>query len=207
MIETMPSENASAVERDVTRYADVQPQPWANGNGVTRVLAVGRFDSSASEFDWRLSVADVTSGQFSKMPGIDRITTSCEGAGPTLTVDGSVVALVPFRPHVFAGESDTWCDTGQPTRNFNVMTRRDDCTASVDVHAAACRVTVPMGVRTYVVTLMGSATVRLPDEDRDVTLHRYDTILLTADAMLRLDTGSRAAVVRIGDRGAGSGRV
>jgi environmental stress-induced protein Ves len=63
----------SAAETQVVRYRDIEPQPWANGLGVTRVVAIGRSEEPTHDFDWRLSVADVTDGEFSKLPGTDRI--------------------------------------------------------------------------------------------------------------------------------------
>lgn len=65
--------------------ADCAPQPWANGGGTTRDLALeplppgARADGPA--FDWRLSLADIDrDGAFSRLPGIDRVFASVEGA-------------------------------------------------------------------------------------------------------------------------------
>ena len=116
----------------VVRFADCEPESWANGAGVTRVIAKGWICRSSTDFDWRLSVADVTtSGSFSALPGVDRVITLADGPGLLLKVDDEEVALDPFRPLRFAGEARTQCQVIEPTRDFNVMTRRDVCSATV----------------------------------------------------------------------------
>ncbi|MDT5001010.1 MAG: uncharacterized protein QOK12_3115, partial [Mycobacterium sp.] len=122
----------------LVRFADCTPEPWANGGGVTRVIAKGQFDDGSTDYDWRLSVADVSaSGAFSKLPGVDRVITLTDGSGLLLTVDGQDHTLEPFRPLPFTGESATECEVVEPTRDFNVMTRRGVCTATVDVYTGS----------------------------------------------------------------------
>jgi environmental stress-induced protein Ves len=65
--------------------ADCVPQPWANGGGSTRDLALeprppgARADGPA--FEWRLSLADIDrDGAFSWLPGVDRVFAPVEGA-------------------------------------------------------------------------------------------------------------------------------
>jgi environmental stress-induced protein Ves len=188
-----------AAEAQVVRYRDVEPQPWANGLGVTRVVAVGRFEEAPHEFDWRLSVADVTDGEFSKLPGRDRVITLSEGIGMELTIDGAATRLTPFQPHSFTGESQTVCQTAGTARCFNVMTRRQSCSASIDIRVASGELPDPTGCPTYVVPLDGTADLRLPD-GRDVALQRYDTIALPTSAELRIHGSGRAAVVHIQPR-------
>jgi environmental stress-induced protein Ves len=118
------------------------PQPWKNGAGLTREVAVGSRGANA-DFDWRISLAEVTGdAPFSAFPGIDRCITLLRGAGMRLaSSDGSVDhrldrRLAPFR---FSGDLDlnaTLFDGA--CSDFNVMTRRGVWSAEVSVVRAAC---------------------------------------------------------------------
>lgn len=47
------------------------PEPWKNGGGVTRTLAV---DGQAAVPRWRVSIADIEQdGPYSRFPGYDRV--------------------------------------------------------------------------------------------------------------------------------------
>ena len=150
----------------VVRFADCEPESWANGAGVTRVIAKGWICRSSNDFDWRLSVADVTtSGSFSALPGVDRVITLADGPGLLLKVDDEEFALDPFRPLRFAGEARTQCQVVEPTRDFNVMTRRDVCSATVDVRVGSGILAAPLGAISYVVALKGQANVNFSDAE------------------------------------------
>lgn len=179
------------------RFADCKPEPWANGGGVTRVIATGRFDRSSADFDWRLSVADVsTSGAFSTLPGVDRVITLADGSGLLLTVDGHEHTLEPFCPLPFAGEARTECQVVEPTRDFNVMTRRDVCTATVSICTASETLAAPVDSVSYVISLKGEVEVRLLSGT--VILNQFDTALIAEVSELRVRNDGRAAVVQIG---------
>jgi len=63
--------------------AECVPQPWANGGGTTRDLAIAPAGARvpAPAFDWRLSLADIDrDGPFSPLPGVDRVFALVEGA-------------------------------------------------------------------------------------------------------------------------------
>jgi hypothetical protein len=79
------------------------------------------------------------------------------------------------------------------------MTRRQSCSASVDIRVASGELPAPTGGPTYVVPLDGAADLLLAD-GRDVALQRYDTIALQTSAELRIHDSGRAAVVRIQPR-------
>jgi environmental stress-induced protein Ves len=163
---------------------------------VTRVVAKGRFDGGSADYDWRLSVADVsTSGAFSKLPGVDRVITLTDGPGLLLTVDGRVHRLEPFRPLPFAGEAATECEVAEPTRDFNVMTRRGVCAATVTICTGSETLAAPGDSLVYVISLKGQAEVELPNDA--VNLDQFDAVLLVAAATLRVRDDGRALVVRI----------
>lgn len=180
----------------LVRFADCTSEPWANGGGVTRVIAKGQFEGGSADYDWRLSVADVsTSGAFSKLPGVDRVITLTDGPGLLLTIDGEQHTLEPFRPLPFVGEAATECEVAEPTRDFNVMTRRGVCTATVDVVVGSETLAAPGGSVTYVISLKDHAEVELAS--CAVDLAQFDAVLVTSSGSLRVGEGGRALVVRI----------
>ena len=46
---------------EIIRFAELKPEPWRNGGGVTRELASHPKAASAQDgaWDWRVSIADV----------------------------------------------------------------------------------------------------------------------------------------------------
>jgi environmental stress-induced protein Ves len=118
--------------------ADLTAQPWKNGGGVTKEIVSWPPGSTVANFNWRVSIAHIaSSGPFSAFPGVDRVITLLEGAGVALhAANGNVThrleqALVPFS---FAGEAPIQADLlGPDCHDFNVMTRRSTCSATVQV--------------------------------------------------------------------------
>ncbi len=84
-------------------------------------------------------------GEFSQFAGVDRTIVLLSGAGMILhSADGSEHTLnTPFVPYSFAGETAIDAKLlGGATRDFNVMTRRDQAGARVEVwrkHAVISR--------------------------------------------------------------------
>lgn len=113
------------------RLADVPPQPWRNGGGLTReVLAWPQ----AADWQLRVSVADIEcDGPFSPFPGVDRWFAVIEGAGVELAWASGTTALRPGDPPLhFAGEAAPACRLPQgPTRDLNLMHRRSAGRASM----------------------------------------------------------------------------
>ena len=109
-------------------------QAWKNGGGITHQLA--RSDDSLG-MRWRVSIAEVASdGPFSRFEQTDRIIMLLQGNGfclhgaeePPVVLDK---VLVPF---AFAGETEIDCTLiDGPVRDFNLMTRRSDVKASLQV--------------------------------------------------------------------------
>ena len=106
--------------------------PWRNGLGSTiEVLKHQPGDS----FQWRLSMADVTEdGAFSDFSGYDRCLILINGAGVTLTDNKKqkwTLARQLDAAH-FKGEDliNARLHDG-PIQDFNLMTRRQNCSAKV----------------------------------------------------------------------------
>lgn len=112
----------------VIRAADMQPQPWKNGMGVTREVARFPADAGSDDFVWRISVADVNSAApFSTFPGIDRHIVLLDGEGFVMTLDGEQqhALTTPLEPFAFPGEAQVDVTmAGGATRDFNLMVRR-----------------------------------------------------------------------------------
>lgn len=123
--------------------ADLPAMPWKNGGGVTREIVCQPSGAGMDSFDWRVSIAHIASdGPFSAFPGIDRVITLLSGGGVHLLGDDGQVdhpldtTLAPF---AFAGEAVIHARLlGGDCHDFNVMTRRGVCCASLQVVRSAC---------------------------------------------------------------------
>ncbi len=117
---------------DIIRLDAAPRQRWYNNGGWTREITRG---GSAEDWDWRLSVAEVEAdGPFSRLPGIEREIFLLEGEGMRFDFeDGEQFALTPETPRLrFDGARalDSRLMDG-PTRDFNLMWRRDRVEASM----------------------------------------------------------------------------
>lgn len=117
--------------------ADYRRQRWKNGGGwTTELIAVpdGAGEPGAA-FDWRVSIADIErDADFSAFPGCDRAIALLDGDGVELRFDAAAPALLrePLQFFHFAGEWKTHARLlGGPTRDFNVIVRRDAVRAEV----------------------------------------------------------------------------
>jgi len=120
------------------------PQRWKNGAGTTREIAVSPVGAGFSEFDWRLSVADVEGdGPFSVFEGVDRCIVLLRGAGMHLDSphdQGSHILDRVLEPWAFTGERPIGARLiDGPCSDFNVMTRRGRWRNTVQVLRAANR--------------------------------------------------------------------
>ena len=134
------------------KAAQAQRLRWRNDGGWTREIAAGVLSpvadgedaGAASDWDWRISVAEIEQdGPFSAFPGIDRCLLLLDGPGMDLEfADGGRVRVSPQQPRIdFAGEAAVHCRLlAGPTRDFNVMWRRARLAADVvrlDVEGAS----------------------------------------------------------------------
>jgi environmental stress-induced protein Ves len=132
----------------IVKAATQQRERWRNGGGWTRTIARGRIGAGAAAgddgWDWRLSIADIESdGPFSTFPGVDRVLVLLDGAGIELAfADGGRERLLqPLARLAFAGERAVHCAlVAGPTRDFNLMWRRDRLHAGLGVTGLAAAV-------------------------------------------------------------------
>lgn len=133
--------------------------PWANGGGTTYEVAIDPPGASMGDFDWRVSLADIeVDGPFSLLAGIDRILVLTSGRGMDLSIDGRVERLYAGDVVRFAGEAEVVATlTDGPTRDLNIMTRRDVCSAEVCIVTESTVVTAAEeGAWTCVAPLAGT---------------------------------------------------
>lgn len=198
----------------IIRHADLPVSPWANRAGTTRQVASGPDGAGVNAFDWRISVAEVVGEcSFSAFPGIDRTILLVDGSGMELVIDGVAHPLEPLAPLRFDGASEVTCTVpAGPTRDLNIMCRRGDWSASVEILDARKPVVVrptPHGLM-FLGCFAGrwSLTAPTPDE-----LEPGDFLLLgrpvrvLADGpvvMIRL-TPSSERLVEVADDGGAAG--
>jgi environmental stress-induced protein Ves len=111
---------------------------WKNDGGWTTEIArepAHDEHASASDFVWRISIADIErDGPFSSFPGVARDLMLLSGTGIELDIDDAPAQRLTerFQRVHFEGESRVECRLlAGPTRDFNVMTRRDAARAEV----------------------------------------------------------------------------
>lgn len=166
------------------RAASLVPQPWKNGGGMTREIATGPQGASLDGFAWRLSLADVAlDGAFSSFAGVDRTLVLLDGAGMRLAEAGGAMHVLdrPLATARFAGETKIHATLiDGPTRDFNVMVRRDLACATVEARRGAHAVECAHDV-TFVFCVHGQIDMALADGAR-LTLHSGDTLRLDQPA-------------------------
>lgn len=187
----------------IVRFAELPAIPWRNGGGVTREVvasgaSVASGGSGPQDFDWRISIADVSqSGPFSAFPGVDRVITLVGGERMDLVIDGVVHVLGLHESLSFDGASQASCSLpAGPTRDLNVMTRRDRLSSAVAVRDLSETRPIAVSGSQVVVLLTGTAVVSGADESQ-AHLEPLDAVC-PSGLHVRLVTGSgKAAVVRI----------
>lgn len=134
--------------RRVARAAEVRPEPWANGAGVTRQLWLEQARGEGT-FEWRLSLAElVADASFSTLPEVDRVFLPLEGLGHSLSIDGRLQPLAPRVPVRFAGEADVSLVAPTAGLALNLMARRGVAIAAL-LEVGACLLLLggPAGAR------------------------------------------------------------
>lgn len=170
---------------EIIRFADLRPQPWRNGGGVTRELASHPRAASAQDgvWDWRVSIADVTkAGDFSAFPGMERVLTVIDGELLLLTVDGGEHPLEKYRPFRFSGEAAT--SSALPTgdiRDLNVITRNGAFKGYTSIVELSKKRAHPVFEGQLGILLQGQATVTAaepaPAPGEPEALNRYDAVI------------------------------
>jgi len=173
----------------IIRAADCRTMPWKNGGGTTTEIVVSPDGASLSDFDWRVSMAQVgADGPFSSFAGIDRTLCVLTGQGIRLAFgDGEAVTLdATSAPFPFAADRavDGVLVDG-PIVDLNVMSRRGAWTHSVERLAGPGEHRIASEAILLLVAPEGGWTVD------DVALGAGDSALL--DGRTAVDCFSREA--------------
>lgn len=100
----------------ILRYAELEPQPWRNGLGVTRTMR-----AMSDGGGWALSIATLERpAVFSVIPGTQRVQLAIEAV--RLVIDGTDVLLGRGEHVRFTGEQDvTGTSAADSSRVLNLM--------------------------------------------------------------------------------------
>ena len=113
--------------------SDYKRVRWKNDGGWTTEIA--REPAGEGDFRWRISIADIESdGPFSAFPGVSRDLVLLAGNGIELDIGNAPTQRLTerFQRLHFEGEANVDCRLlAGPTRDFNVMARRDSVHAEV----------------------------------------------------------------------------
>lgn len=115
-----PPDDPPAVHRVL--LADVAPQPWRNGGGLTRELLA--WPAGAAAWQLRVSVAEIRrDGPFSVFAGVQRCFQVLSGAGVLLGAGAAARRLTPAdAPWAFNGATGLDCQLlDGPTLDLNLM--------------------------------------------------------------------------------------
>lgn len=164
------------------RTRDYQRVRWKNDGGWTTEIASEPMPDGSSGFRWRVSIADIeVDGPFSTFPDIDRDLLLLSGKGIELAINAADPVRLDqrFQKIHFRGEDSIDCRLlAGPTRDFNVMTRRDAVAA--ELHARPLNGTMLIFVDAQSSWLIhvfaGSAQAR--SEDQSVLAEAGETLLI-----------------------------
>ena len=123
---------------------DIPAQPWKNGAGLTREIAIGPRGATMDGFDWRISVARIDrDAPFSAFDGVDRCITLLRGAGMVLrSHDGAIDKRLAAVGEPFSFSGDVQVDAtliAGACDDLNVMVRRGRWQAEVTTIAGEQR--------------------------------------------------------------------
>ncbi|MFF1831998.1 HutD family protein [Paenarthrobacter sp. NPDC058040] len=130
-----PADNPIAYSA-IVHPAQRPPVPWVNGAGVTREIAVKPLSDGSGPFLWRLSLAELDrDGDFSSLPGIDRIFTLASPGPLDLAVSDVLGRIGQGESIAFPGEKSVkvWLVGGSKQLGLNLMVRRDRAMVDVSV--------------------------------------------------------------------------
>ena len=139
-------------ELDVITPQDATSESWANGLGVTRVLA--------KTLAWRLSIAELRGRMpFSQFPGVDRVLIPLRNSTVRLTIDGVEHQVTANEGIRFAGEARVVASADRGGVSVvNLMVNRGLATATCHIRGHRGRVPISP-LTTATVLLSGAARV------------------------------------------------
>ncbi|WP_370120497.1 HutD family protein [Arthrobacter sp. MW3 TE3886] len=121
--------------RSIIRAEGLPRIPWANGAGTTREIAISTPSPVATDFSWRISVADIVEeADFSTFEGADRHFLLVSSGFLVLDVEGSRRDVIQGRPETFTGEDLVRVkEISEPVSVINLIAKRSVCSSRLDV--------------------------------------------------------------------------
>lgn len=183
----------------ILRAANYKVMPWKNGLGSTTEIAIFPADAKLDDFDWRVSMAQVTSdGAFSSFPGIDRTLLVIDGAGIDLDVAGyASVRIDRGTIHSFPGDQPTSAILIDGSiKDLNVMSRRGLVSQHVRRINVMKRQDFIVSAQTFLFVEHGTAIVRSAATVDSLSTH--DALLVEqGSAPVTMESDATARVVII----------
>ncbi|MEZ0220029.1 HutD/Ves family protein [Tardiphaga sp. 1201_B9_N1_1] len=186
----------------ILRAANYKVMPWKNGLGSTTEIAIFPANAKLDDFDWRVSMAQVTSdGPFSSFPGIDRTLLVIDGAGIDLNVHGSAsVRIDRSTIHSFPGDQQTSATLiDGPITDLNVMSRRGIVSQHVRRINVMKRQDFIVSAQAFLFVEHGTATVRSASTVDSLSAH--DGLLVeqgSAPVAIESDATARVVIIEFG---------
>ncbi|VVD74133.1 Protein Ves [Pandoraea morbifera] len=157
----------------------VSAQPWKNGTGVTRTLAV----RATARGQWRVSLAEIAChGPYSCFDGVDRHSLIVGGRGIVLRHGDEIVELAPGVPAQYDGKP-AWNASlvDGPCEALNVMVDRLAWRAHIEVLAPATTATFALPSGSTLLLFSGDAECEIRHADERCvtparTLARHDVV-------------------------------
>ena len=177
------------------RAADRPARAWKNGGGTTGDVAVYPPGSDLDNFDWRVSVAEVTTaGPFSCFDGVERTLVVLEGDLDLRFDGGASVQLAPFgEPYVFAGDAAVVGIPGLAgARDLNLMVRKGRGRGTLRWLTMPWSASADPGTQRLVVA-SGKAWVTVAGLNYD--LGKWDALLMPAGSGAVTATGSQPCLL------------
>ncbi|WEF31335.1 HutD/Ves family protein [Pseudoduganella chitinolytica] len=181
------------------QYASLNPTPWKNGGGCTTEIMASPPGATLHDFDWRISLATIAqSGPFSVFPGIDRTLTLVDGGNVVLDVGNErKVALSEREPVVaFPGEVPVNATVdGDPTTDFNVMTRRERCSHQLERRLVRDFSVLERRSALTVLFLAEGESLTVYSSRERMVLVRYDAVVLDREERWTLEAPSATVFI------------
>lgn len=179
-------ENSTMLTLQHLRLNDYGTQPWKNGLGVSRQIAV----DTHSPFRWRVSWSEIkTSGPFSDYPGYDRVLTLLGTQSISLSIseggESMEKEVFPLTPFSFAGEKKVIATTPRPVDDVNLFCRRDFARGAI--YAASLKKDEEYhfpyrGQEHFLFVATGAILIQERNAGKEIQLARHETCRLSRKA-------------------------
>jgi environmental stress-induced protein Ves len=170
-------------------------QPWPNGGGMTRQVAIHPDAASTADFDWRVSIATVDGeSKFSSYPGVTRWLMPLALDGLSLRIEGEVLFLPTREAFAFGGEASVNATKiRSPKLDLNLMVRNTYGRGSLLALVLRGETPIAAAADEFVVIVVLEGTPILDE----VRLEELDAIALASGSDVVVEGDAVVAIARI----------